>query len=323
MSPGLAKRVTTSPQAESPLPQTPSALHVDAGVSTVNVAATNLKIQNALDRNMQKLNLARQTNIINSKLKSANLTKEEIELFTNTISQQNSHFGNELAPDGHYTTPFYNANTLNDESLSSSSSSSSNAKTIMPGAAASPFQRSSNHALNHLLAQQQQFNLSQQQQLQLQLLQQQQQQHYLQHNHLIPDANSYFLNRLPNSNLMMPSSSSSSSMVPSMNAHASPPSQSSQHFNNFSQSNLPSSVKKTNATSNNGMLMKQSAGLLNSNPLINTVIMRNSAEREMTPDSIDNESENCKHELLFFFHLISLISYRKTSFLIQDTKSKK
>ena len=67
LSPGLAKRVTTSPTTS--IPNT----------------ATSIKIQNALDRNMQKLNLARQTNTINSKIKAADLTKEEIELFTNSV----------------------------------------------------------------------------------------------------------------------------------------------------------------------------------------------------------------------------------------------
>jgi len=80
LSPGLAKRVTTSPITSLPNSQTNT--------------ATNIKIQNALDRNMQKLNLARQTNVINSKIKAANLTKEEIELFTNSV-QTNLNFNSE------------------------------------------------------------------------------------------------------------------------------------------------------------------------------------------------------------------------------------
>ena len=81
ISPGLAKRVTVSPQS---LTSSNSTLH-----ESQTDAATNLKLQNALDRNMQKLNLSRQTNKSNSKLKGAELTKEEIELFTKNVVQSN------------------------------------------------------------------------------------------------------------------------------------------------------------------------------------------------------------------------------------------
>ena len=74
ISPGLAKRVTALPK--------PSIRSENSADSN----AINLKIQNALDRNIQKLNLAHQTNLNNNNLKkNANLTKEEIELFTNSL----------------------------------------------------------------------------------------------------------------------------------------------------------------------------------------------------------------------------------------------
>lgn len=98
MSPGLAKRVTTSPTSNLANDQTPTTCSSSSNSSTNNKKVTivnpkqqsnnvtnnnnnaQAKIQNALERNMQKLKL--QSNKVP---KTSNLTREDIELFTSPI----------------------------------------------------------------------------------------------------------------------------------------------------------------------------------------------------------------------------------------------
>lgn len=160
MSPGLAKRVsTTTPNSTSTTATSPS-------------NAANLKIQNALERNMKKLNLVGPNQAVKN---SANLTKEDIELFTNSNNNNNGNF----AADSLQSTPEHHL--------------ISNI----------PLNNNNNVKNNH------------------------------NNSILIPDATSYYLNRLPNTNII----------------------------------------------SNNASLGISKLGA------------RNSVDREMTPDSIDNSKE--------------------------------
>ena len=84
MSPGLAKRINTTSMSEYTESSSPISNQTSPGISTNSSTAStyssnsaNLKIQFALEKNMQKLNLA------STKVKNLHLTKEDIELFTN------------------------------------------------------------------------------------------------------------------------------------------------------------------------------------------------------------------------------------------------
>ncbi|CAF0766753.1 unnamed protein product [Brachionus calyciflorus] len=77
MSPGLAKRVSQSPEQFSPISNQISPNSASSTTSSSSSSA-NLKIQHALEKNMQKLNLVPKNKFV----KNSNLTKEDIELFT-------------------------------------------------------------------------------------------------------------------------------------------------------------------------------------------------------------------------------------------------
>ncbi|RNA34892.1 hypothetical protein BpHYR1_042185, partial [Brachionus plicatilis] len=105
MSPGLAKRINTLSLSDYTESSSPISNQTSPGVSTNSSSASqnscnsaNLKIQFALEKNMQKLNLTSK-NVQNSQ----KLTKEDIELFTNNehmchVSNRNSA-EREMTPD--------------------------------------------------------------------------------------------------------------------------------------------------------------------------------------------------------------------------------
>ena len=81
---------------------------------------------------------------------------------------------------------------------------------------------------------------------------------------MIPESESYYLNRLPNSFLCT----------------------NNEKFLNYNESPIDNSRKTAES---------------NTNPIIKSVILRNSADREMTPDSIDDDIENSKTKISFYF----------------------
>ncbi len=83
----------------------------------------------------------------------------------------------------------------------------------------------------------------------------QQQQYYSNHNQTVTEPDPYFLNRVQ------------SSMLDTKNGK----------------------LSNNNETFINPRITQLD---LNTNPIINSVILRNSTDREMTPDSIDDDTEN-------------------------------
>ena len=252
MSPGLAKRVT--PPATSPSTQTSTILTNSQTQYTSNeklngqikpssdqttriikqVKSNNsissssnpnnaqIKIQNALEKNMQKLNLAGQ---INKTKPNSNLTKEDIELFSSSSAASGSNGVGYFTSDSLSSTPEhqlynnYNAHTTHLSSVQLQNF-------LPPNLAQRPTQK--NQILSH------------------------QQQQYILDQGLSPELTSYYLNRLPG------------------------------HGESLQQTN------------NLGKTQNQ----ILANPLLNShIIGRNSNDREMTPDSIDNENENIGTDL--------------------------